>query len=124
MPVIHSDQTAVHDMHGTSFTSYACPARGSRELCAWRIEIPGQTTGVPHHLSREEVLYVLSGTVRATIDDHTEEASAGDVILVPAGARFGADNPTDEPVTAWVTTSVGLAAVLPDGSWISPPWAN
>jgi mannose-6-phosphate isomerase-like protein (cupin superfamily) len=124
VPVIHPDQTAVHDMHGTSFTSYACPARGSRELCAWHIEIPGQTTGVPHRVSREEVLYVLTGTLRATIDDRTEDASAGDVILVPAGARFGADNLTDEPVTAWVTTSVGLAAVLPDGSWISPPWAN
>ena len=83
VPVIHPDQTAVHDMHGTSFTSYACPAHGSRELCAWHIEIPGQTTGVPHHVSREEVLYVLSGTIRATIDDQTEDASAGDVILVP-----------------------------------------
>jgi len=124
VPVIHPDQTAVHDLHGTSFTSYASPAHGSRELCAWHIEIPGQTTGVPHHVSREEVLYVLSGTIRATIDDHTEDASAGDVILVPAGARFGADNRTDEPVTAWVTTSVGLAAVLPDGSWISPPWTR
>jgi mannose-6-phosphate isomerase-like protein (cupin superfamily) len=124
VPVIHPDQTAVHDMHGTSFTSYACPAHGSRELCAWRIEIPGQTTGVPHHVSREEVLYVLSGTVRATIDDQTEEASAGDVILVPAGARFGVDNLTGEPVTAWVTTTVGFAGVLPDGSWISPPWTR
>jgi mannose-6-phosphate isomerase-like protein (cupin superfamily) len=79
---------------------------------------------VPHHVSREEVLYVLSGTIQVTIDDQSEEASAGDVILVPASARFGADNLTDEPVTAWVTTSVGLAAVLPDGSWISPPWTR
>ena len=124
MPVIHPDQTAVHDMHGTSFTSYACPAHGSRELCAWHIEIPGQTTGVPHHVSREEVLYVLSGTIQVTIDDHTEDASAGDVILVPAGSRFAADNLTGEPVTAWVTTSVGLLGVLPDGTWISPPWTR
>ena len=124
MPVIHADQAAVHQMHGTSFTAYASPARGSRELCAWRIEIPGQTKGVPHHVSREEVLYVLSGTIRATIGDQTEQASAGDVILVPAGSRFGVDNLTDEPVSAWVTTSVGFAGVLPDGSWISPPWTR
>jgi quercetin dioxygenase-like cupin family protein len=124
MPVIHAAEAAVHQMHDTSFTSYASPARGSRELCAWRIEIPARTEGVPHHVSREEVLYVLSGRLRATVDDQPEEATVGDVILVPAGSRFGVDNLADEPATAWVTTSVGLAAVLPDGSWITPPWTR
>jgi quercetin dioxygenase-like cupin family protein len=122
--VIHAAESVVHHLHGTSFTSYATPARGSRELCAWRIEIPGRTEGVPHHVSREEVLYVLSGTVRATVDGQPEDAAAGDVILVPAGSRFGVDNLADEPATAWVTTSVGFAGVLPDGSWITPPWTR
>ena len=45
MPVIRAAQSIVHQMHGTSFTSYASPARGSRELCAWRVEIPGRTDG-------------------------------------------------------------------------------
>jgi quercetin dioxygenase-like cupin family protein len=124
MPVIHADQAAVHQMHGTSFTAYASPARGSRELCAWHIEIPGHTEGVRHRVSREEVLYVLSGTIRASLDGQAEDAAAGDVIVVPAGAQFGVDNPGDEPATAWVTTSVGLLGVLPDGSWISPPWTQ
>jgi quercetin dioxygenase-like cupin family protein len=122
VPVIHADQAAVHTMHGTSFTAYASPERGSQELCAWRIEIPGQTKGVPHHVSREEVLYVLAGTIRATVDGRVEQASAGDVIVVPAGARFGVDNLADAPATAWVTTSVGFRGVLADGSWFVPPW--
>jgi quercetin dioxygenase-like cupin family protein len=124
MPVIHAGQAIVHDMHGTSFTAYASPERGSQELCAWRIEIPSQTRGIPHHVSREEVLYVLSGIVRATVDGRAEQASAGDVILVPAGAKFGVDNLGDKPATAWVTTSVGFRGVLPDGSWITPPWTH
>ncbi len=124
MPVIHAAQSVVHQMHGTSFTSYAAPSRGSRELCAWRIEIPGGTEGVPHHVSREEVLYVLSGTLRVTVDGEAGEAAAGDVILVPAGARFGASNLADGPATAWVTTTVGFAGVLPDGSWFTPPWTR
>ena len=77
MPVIRAAQSVVHQMHGTSFTSYASPARGSRELCAWRIEIPGGTEGVPHHVSREEVLYVLGGTLRVTVDGETGDAAAG-----------------------------------------------
>jgi len=124
MPVIHADQAVVHTLHGTSFTAYASPERGSRELCAWRIEIPARTTGVPHHVSREEVLYVLSGTIRASVDGRSEEAAAGDVILVPAGSRLGVDNLAGEPATAWVTTSVGFRGVLPDGSWIAPPWTR
>jgi mannose-6-phosphate isomerase-like protein (cupin superfamily) len=124
MPVIRAAQTEAHQLHGTSFTAYASPSRGSQELCAWRVEIPGRTEGVPHHVSREEVLYVMSGTLSATVDGHTEEATAGEVILVPAGAEFGVSNLTADPATAWVTTSAGFAAVLPDGSRISPPWTR
>jgi mannose-6-phosphate isomerase-like protein (cupin superfamily) len=124
MPVIRAAQSVMHQMHGTSFTSYASPARGSRELCAWRVEIPGRTDGVPHHVSREEVLYVLSGTLRVTVDGEDADAAAGDVILVPAGAQFGASNQTASPATAWVTTTVGFAGVLPDGSWFTPPWTR
>jgi mannose-6-phosphate isomerase-like protein (cupin superfamily) len=124
MPVIRAAQSVVHQMHGTSFTSYASPARGSRELCAWRIEIPGGTEGVTHHVSREEVLYVLDGNLRVTLDGEAEDAGPGDVVLVPAGARFGASNLATEPATAWVTTTAGFAGVLPDGSWFTPPWTR
>lgn len=124
MPVIRAAQSVVHQMHGTSFTSYASPARGSRELCAWHIEIPGRTEGVPHHVSREEVLYILGGTLRVTVDGETADAAAGDVVLVPAGAEFAASNQAEDPATAWVTTTVGFAGVLPDGSWFSPPWTR
>jgi len=124
MPVIHAGEAVVHEMHGASFTSYAAPARGSQELCAWRVEIPGRTEGVAHHVSREEVLYVLSGTLRAVLDDHAVEATAGDAILVPAGSKVRVDNPAAEPVTAWVTAGAGLTAVLADGSRITPPWAG
>jgi mannose-6-phosphate isomerase-like protein (cupin superfamily) len=124
MPVIHAGQATVHQMHGASFASYAAPARGSRELCAWRVEIPGRTEGTAHHVSREEVLYVLSGHMRVILNDQLCAADAGDAVLVPAGSKFRIDNPTDEPVTAWVTTNAGLAAVMPDGSRITPPWTR
>jgi mannose-6-phosphate isomerase-like protein (cupin superfamily) len=64
------------------------------------LEIPGHTEGIPHHVSREEVLYVLSGTIQATVDGRAEQAAAGDVILVPTGAQFGVDNLGDRPATA------------------------
>lgn len=121
MPVIHAAKSVVHQIHGATINSYAAPALGSKELCAWHIEIPPRTEGVPHHVSREEVWYILSGTVHANIDDRSEEATAGDVIVVPTGSRMRVDT-GDTPMIGWVTTSVGTASILADGSWLLPPW--
>jgi quercetin dioxygenase-like cupin family protein len=124
MPVIRSADAVVHEMHGTRFTSYAAPARGSKELCAWRIDVPPGSTGVAHTITREEIVFVLSGAIEMTLDQHTSTVRAGDVAVLPAGATVRVDNAGDEPATAWVTTSVGLEARLADGSRIVPPWTT
>jgi quercetin dioxygenase-like cupin family protein len=124
MPVIHGADASVHELHGSRFTSYARPATGSTELCGWRLEIPGHAVGVAHQVSKEEVIYVLDGTISATVDTDRHDASAGDVIIVPANSRFQVNNLGSEPVRAWVTTSTGLVATLPDGSTVSPPWTR
>jgi quercetin dioxygenase-like cupin family protein len=124
MPVIRSADAVVHEMHGTRFTSYAAPARGSQELCAWRIDVPPGSTGVAHTITREEIVFVLSGAMELTLDEATCTVPAGDVAVLPAGTTVRVDNAGDEPVTAWVTTSIGLEAQLADGSRIVPPWAT
>jgi mannose-6-phosphate isomerase-like protein (cupin superfamily) len=128
MPVIHAADAVAHDMHGSRFTSYAAPARGSAELCAWRLDVPAGSRGTPHVVSREEVVFVLGGTLLVTVGDGTDapgvDCRPGDAIVVPAGSSLRVDNPGDEPASAWVTTSVGLEAVLPDGSRLSPPWVR
>ena|SRR5215469_2942309 len=122
MPVIHANEAVEHQVQGARFHSYAAPARGSRELCAWRLEVAPATTGLRHQVTREEVLCLLTGGLRAELDGETHDLGPGDVLVVPAGSTFGADNPASEPATAWVTTSAGLRAVLPDGTWFQPPW--
>lgn len=129
MSVVHAADAVVHELHGARFTSYASPARGSTELCAWRLDLPGGSTGVPHTVSREEVIFVLSGSLRVTLGPGTAEEAAsssepGDAVVVPAGATLRVDNPGHEAASAWVATSVGLEAVLPDGSTFCPPWAR
>ncbi len=124
MPVNRPAEAVVHELHGVRFTSYAAPDRGSRELCAWRVDIPAGTAGVAHRVSREEVLYILSGSVQVSLDGEPCDAAPGDVIVVPAGATLRLGNQAAAGATAWVTTTTGLAAVLPDGTWLAPPWAN
>lgn len=124
MPFITADEAVVHDMHGVRFVSYANPALGSTELCAWRGEVPAGSVGVAHTISREEVFLVLSGSLEITIDGTGRPLAAGDAAVAPAGSRITVSNRTQEPALMWVTTSRGLTATLGDGSRISPPWAN
>jgi quercetin dioxygenase-like cupin family protein len=124
MTVIRPADAVVHEMHGTRFTSYAAPARGSQELCAWRIDVPPGSTGIAHTITREEVVLMLSGAMDLTLDERVSTVRDGDVAVLPAGATVRVDNTGEAPVTAWVTTSVGLEAELADGSRIVPPWTT
>lgn len=124
MPVVRSSEAQVHEMHGARFVSYARPRSGSRELCAWRTELPAGTRAPAHTVDREEVVHLLQGELTVTLDGHPERVAAGDTVIVNAGTAFGIENPGAETAVAWVTTSVGLTAELADGTVITPPWAN
>ena len=124
MAVIRAADAVQHEMKGVRFTSFAAPSRGSAELCAWRIDVPAGAPGLPHRVSREEVLCILSGSVRAVVDGRAEVAAAGDVVVLPAGSVVSVGNPGPGPAAAWVTASAGLAGVLPDGTGFTPPWAS
>jgi quercetin dioxygenase-like cupin family protein len=125
VPVVQAAEAVVHDTHGSRFTSYAAPSLGSRELAAWRVDVPPGSPGVPHTVTREEILYMLTGTLLVSLGEGPATPSKpGDAIVVPPGVNFSIENPGDEPASAWVTTSAGLEATLADGSIFSPPWTH
>jgi len=124
MPFIRSADAVVHETHGSRFVSYATPAAGSRQLSAWRLEVPAGTAGVPHTVNGEEVLYLLAGDLRFTVDGEVAELTAGDTVVVPAGSRLCVDNVGGATAMVWTATPTGLTATLADGTVISPPWAN
>lgn len=124
MPVIRTSEAVTHEIHGARFVSYATPLTGSKELCAWRGEIPAGTKAPFHTVSREEIFHLLIGELLITLDGRTDRITAGDTVIVNPGATLGVENPTDQTAISWVTTSIGLEAVLEDGTRITPPWAN
>src|SRR5882757_5121041 len=115
MPVIQAADADVHELHGTTFVAYAAPSRGSEQLCTWRVEIPAGSPGVPHTVTREQVLCLVAGSARVTLGDETCDVAAGDVIVVPVSTMFCLKTTAESGATAWVTTSTGLQAELPDG---------
>ncbi|MDO0931908.1 cupin domain-containing protein [Streptomyces sp. DG2A-72] len=124
MPVIRPTDAVTHEIHGARFVSYATPRTGSKELCAWRGEIPPGTKAPAHTVNREEILHLLDGELLITLDGRTDRVTAGDTLIINPGATFGVENPTDRTALTWVTTSIGLEAELADGTRIVPPWAN
>ncbi len=123
MPVIRSADAAVHQVHGSTFSSFVAPSRGSAQLCAWQLNVPAGQRGVAHRPTREEVLLLLDGELTVTLDGTATILAAGDVVLVPADSELRVDGGTTG-ATAWVTTTPGLEAVMADGTRIVPPWAN
>lgn len=123
MPVLRSTDAMAHEAHGSRFSSYVAPSLGSEHLCAWRLDVPADRRGVAHRPTREEVLLVLDGSLRVSLDGTEHELGPGDVVLVPADGEVRIDSgPTG--ASAWVTTTAGLEAVLADGSRLTPPWAT
>src|SRR3954468_18127960 len=105
MPVIRERDAVAHRMHGAVFHSFAAPAKGSRELCAWRLEVAPGTAGAAHRVSKEEGFLLLSGALDVTLDGVTSTLAPGEAALVPAGAEVRVDNASGEPAAMWVTTS-------------------
>ncbi|MEV5547166.1 cupin domain-containing protein [Streptomyces sp. NPDC052309] len=124
MPVVRSSEAVTHEIHGARFVSYATPRTGSKELCAWRGEIPAGTRAPAHTVNREEIFHLLTGELLITLDGRTERVTAGDTVIINAGSTLAVENPTDRTATSWVTTSVGLEAEFADGARFAPPWAN
>ncbi len=124
VPVVHPSDAVVHEIHGARFVSYAHPRTGSKQLCAWRGEIPAGTKAPLHTVNHEEILHILEGELVITLDGRTERVGAGDTLIINPGATFGAENPTDRTVVTWVTTTIGLEAELADGTRVVAPWAN
>ncbi|MFT3900668.1 MAG: cupin domain-containing protein [Gordonia sp. (in: high G+C Gram-positive bacteria)] len=124
MPHLTADDARTFELHGVRFHSFAASHSGTRRLAAWRADFPPHTTGTPHSMTEEEVLHVLDGRLDVELDDERFTAATGEAILVPAGTTLCVSNSSPEPARAWVTTTLGMNAVMGDGQRVAPPWAQ
>lgn len=72
---------------------------------------PNATVPPPHrHPGNEELVYVLEGTLRYTVDDHTRDLRAGDCMATPRGAIHAFTNPYAETVRALVINNPDIGS--------------
>jgi mannose-6-phosphate isomerase-like protein (cupin superfamily) len=108
---------------GLEFTGLASPARGSTDLCTWRLTLePGLSSPEAHTLDRDEIFMVLRGAIR--LDPEGDVVAVGDMAVVPAGHPIQVANVGEGEAEVVVAIPAGFSATAADGSQIgTPPWA-
>jgi quercetin dioxygenase-like cupin family protein len=72
---------------------------------------PGSNVPPPHsHTNNEEIVYVLQGTLRYTVDAETRDLAAGETMQTPKGSVHGFSNPFDTVARALITLSPDIGA--------------
>jgi len=125
MTHLTSESAHEFEVHGVMFRSFVSTAAGATQLAGWCAEFSPMTPGVPHRMSREEVLYVLDGAVDVEVGEERFVAAAGDCVVVPPETRFRISNNSEASARAWVTTTLGMTATIePTEEQMNPPWAQ
>jgi len=112
------------ELPNVTFMGLASPQRGSKENSVWRVTIAPNAPGLPHQLTREETVIVLSGTAIAEIGKERHRVSEGDVIIVPAMTDFSLSNDGAEAFEAIAVLPVGGQAIVGNDAPFTPPWAS
>ena len=53
-------------------------------------EVTGGTVVAPHHHESEQIVYMLSGTMRFRLDEEEREMSPGDFVVIPSNVEHSA----------------------------------
>jgi mannose-6-phosphate isomerase-like protein (cupin superfamily) len=122
-PLINAADAPVFTLPGIEFTGLAAPSRGSAESCVWFVSIAPETLGLPHQLTREEIIVAVEGRARATVAGVGYELEAGGAVIVPARTDFALENPYASVFRAVAVLPVGASAMM-DGDTFVPPWAR
>lgn len=124
MHVITPTSASVTVTPAAVMTGLAAPSRGSSELSTWQVSMVPASAGPEHTIDREQVWMVTSGAIEVTADGRTQTVTAGQTVVLPAGAPrqirtagLGAQ--------ALVAMAAGGQARTPDSEVARPlPWAS
>ena len=102
----------------------ATPGRGAEEVSVIRQRQSPGAANPPHLHDREEVMIVLTGTVKVTIAKEETELSAGDALIVPANTMHRIET-IGEAEAGWLLAApAGVRFLFSDGREASPAWAR
>lgn len=119
-PLCSLDEGALQGLRHRTVIDYRT---GAKSLAIWQEEHLGGFH-VPLHLHDcEEIISVLSGTIRAQINDESFIIASGESILIPEMQPHGFSVVSEEPVKLLAIFSKADPRILKvDGEESTPPW--
>jgi quercetin dioxygenase-like cupin family protein len=124
MPVIDNSKVASVEIPGIVHQTLAGHKKdGLKSLEFWRQTIAPHTGTPMHRHDCEEVIYIMSGRARLTVDGAVSEFGPDSTIIVPPNAVHELDNIADEPMQ--LVSALGMAPVhvkTPSGEPMPLPW--
>ncbi|MFJ8182678.1 cupin domain-containing protein [Streptomyces sp. NPDC096105] len=121
--VSESEQRTTKTPAGSMF-GLAAPSQGSAEVSTWRVELGADAVTPVHIIDREQVWMPLSGEFEVEVEGRTEQAKAGQAVIIPAGAVRQL-KAVGGPAEALVAMAVGGKAMMPGSEDKIPlPWGE
>jgi quercetin dioxygenase-like cupin family protein len=122
--VVRGQELEATGTEGNFAGGVATPGRGAEEVSVIRQRQSPGAANPPHLHDREEVMIVLTGTVKVTIEKEETELSAGDALIVPANTMHRIET-IGEAEAGWLLSApAGVRFLFSDGREASPAWAR
>lgn len=120
MAVFSFARNQTHSMQGNHIAGVATPASGARQIEMWRGRMEAGAATPPHRHSGEEVVLILSGSGRATVEGQEVRYTTGDTLILPANAVHQIFAESDSEFVS--AMPLGDTVALPDGTVMNLPW--
>lgn len=124
MIVVRREELEASGTEGNFAGGVATPSRGATEVSVIRQQQTPGATNPPHLHDREEVMVVLAGTVRVTMEKEDAELSVGDALVVPADTLHQVQSTGDAEAEWLLAAPAGVRFRFADGREASPAWAK
>ncbi len=122
--IVRNDELPVFELPGITHRTVAGHAQKLKSMEVWlQTMAPGSATPVHRHAC-EEVIVVLSGSGRVTIDGRTSSFGPDSTLIVPPDAVHQIENSGSDPIV--LVAALGSAPVrvrTAGGEPVPVPWA-
>jgi len=115
---------AIETPNGNQGAALATPSRGAHDVSVIRQRQSPDGMNPAHSHDREEVMTILAGHVRLTIDGEVHVLTAGDTAIVPARATHRVENAGDIEAEWLLIAPAGIRFFHANGEEALPPWSR
>jgi quercetin dioxygenase-like cupin family protein len=91
---------------------YLCDGSQEKKMGTFEMIVPPKSNVPPahSHSNNEELVYVLEGKLRYTVDSETRDLGPGETMSTPMGSTHGFSNPFEIPARVLVVLSPDIGA--------------